>query len=822
MPGTTKDAADLKRVLADPRIGDFEVKVLHNPTVRAAGLAVKRFFSKAKPDDLLLLAITGHGKRDDRGKLFFVNRDTVPDSLWVTGLSAEHVSHEMRNSPARKTVVLLDCCFSGAFVHDEGLAIPLPPAAPGQAATEEDEEDRRTRGTVIITASTSIEQAFETNGDGDKIRSGLFTRCVVDGLETGEADLNRDGEVDVNELYQYVATQMGRIAKGRRQNPTYSAHRMQGVLRIAHSALPQVVDRPQPVRTPRPRPAPVPTNHGPLSRRVLVPLLVLGGLLSGCATQADSTIGGGGCPTPVQVRVAAAPGGLTAYREIAAGFEDWVAGRQHGCRGVDLYVYPVEAGEVTAGLRRGWTTGEDGADYLRDAGPQPDVWLPAAATDVPPGGLRDVIDRVEQVAQTPVVLGVPARARADDGLRRAVLSWPDLFAAVSRDPGVVRADFASSVIARMATAKLYADGTIDQAVARTTVEQPLEKALDAGTYPVGDEAGLLCRQRAARSSTAVIVTEQQLVRFNRGDPLDGACTGAAPPASADRLLAFYPADTPALEQVVVTLDWQGRAQSATTRAYATWFVRWLRQIPGRQVLLRAGLRPPGLDADEPLGPAYGALTVWPFARVVPDEPDELTRSDTATLHAATRRPGRFLVALDASGSMRTVTPDPDRTRFEVAAAAVEQAATRLGRRDELGLLTFSGRATREVLPIAPAGADPVGRVHRATAPIQPAGGTPLYEAVRRGASALRAGPGDPLRTLVVLTDGQDTSGQPRPSAAQTAGVRIFVIAVGDVSCADATLAGLATGTGGRCFDAGKGSLEPVLTGLFRAAWETGN
>ncbi|MEU4222256.1 vWA domain-containing protein, partial [Actinoplanes sp. NPDC026623] len=234
----------------------------------------------------------------------------------------------------------------------------------------------------------------------------------------------------------------------------------------------------------------------------------------------------------------------------------------------------------------------------------------------------------------------------------------------------------------------------------------------------------------------------------------------------------------------------------------------------------SGQRPAALDAAEPLGPAYGALTDWPFVRVVRGEPDALVRRDVAALYAAARRPGRFLVALDASGSMNTVTTDPDLTRFEVAAAAIERAASRLGRRDELGLLTFSGRSARETLPIAPAGDDPVGRVRRAAAAIRPGGDTPLYEAVRRGSAALRAGAGDARRDLVVLTDGKDTSGRPPPSRAQTAGVRIFVIAVGDVSCTDAALAALARGSGGRCFDAGPDSLQPALAGMFRAVWDT--
>lgn len=53
--------------------------------MRAAGLMVRDFFSHADPDDMLLLHISGHGERDSDGNLYFVNHDTMRDSLWVTG-----------------------------------------------------------------------------------------------------------------------------------------------------------------------------------------------------------------------------------------------------------------------------------------------------------------------------------------------------------------------------------------------------------------------------------------------------------------------------------------------------------------------------------------------------------------------------------------------------------------------------------------------------------------------------------------------------------------------------------------------------------------
>jgi hypothetical protein len=51
-----------------------------------------------------------------------------------------------------------------------------------------------------MTASTGIEVAVEKEGD----QYGLFTKHLVQGIRSGEADTNEDGFVDMQELYEYV------------------------------------------------------------------------------------------------------------------------------------------------------------------------------------------------------------------------------------------------------------------------------------------------------------------------------------------------------------------------------------------------------------------------------------------------------------------------------------------------------------------------------------------------------------------------------------------------------------------------------------------
>ena len=56
------------------------------------------------------------------------------------------------------------------------------------------------QGTFIMTASSGIQTSVEKESD----QYGLFTKHLVQGIRSGEADKNEDGQVDMQELYEYV------------------------------------------------------------------------------------------------------------------------------------------------------------------------------------------------------------------------------------------------------------------------------------------------------------------------------------------------------------------------------------------------------------------------------------------------------------------------------------------------------------------------------------------------------------------------------------------------------------------------------------------
>ena len=219
-----RDAEALARVLRDPEIGGFEVRTVLNQPAHVANLAVEEFFAERRPDDLLVLHFSGHGVKDDSGELYFATTDTQLRRLGSTTLSAGFVNRQMSRSRSRRVVLLLDCCYAGAF--ERGMV-------PKADKAVHIEEQFGGRGRAVITASGAMEYAFE-NAEltaTSELRPSVFTRAVVEGLETGDADRDQDGYVGLDELYDYIYDRVHEVTPN--QTPGKWTFAIQGELHIA-------------------------------------------------------------------------------------------------------------------------------------------------------------------------------------------------------------------------------------------------------------------------------------------------------------------------------------------------------------------------------------------------------------------------------------------------------------------------------------------------------------------------------------------------------------------------------------------------------------
>jgi Protein of unknown function (DUF4232)/Caspase domain len=219
-----QDAEALAHVLGDPQIGAFSVRTLFNEPAHILNEAVEEFFADRRSDDLLLLHFSCHGVKDEDGDLYFATNNTRLGRLGATAVAADFVNRRMNRSHSRRIVLLLDCCYSGAFVRgmmaraDMGIGI---------------EEQFGGRGRAVITASTAMEYAFEGNemSTAGKPVPSVFTRALVKALQTGEADNDGDGNISLDELYDYVYDRVREATS--HQTPSKWVFGVQGDLYVA-------------------------------------------------------------------------------------------------------------------------------------------------------------------------------------------------------------------------------------------------------------------------------------------------------------------------------------------------------------------------------------------------------------------------------------------------------------------------------------------------------------------------------------------------------------------------------------------------------------
>ena len=226
----TGDVDALADVLGDEAIGGFEVERLVDETTEAVKKRIEDFFRDSRRQDLLLFYFSGHGVLAQDRRFYFATASTELQWVRTTAIDDRFVNEAMDQSRARSIVVLLDCCHSGAF--GKGLV----PKSTLSAGVEHRFDGH---GRVTLTASDELEYAFEEtdpariNELGAAEPGSVFTRCLVEGLRSGEADTDRDGAISVDDLYDYVKQQVRE--RSAHQSPRMSGS-VSGDIVIARSA----------------------------------------------------------------------------------------------------------------------------------------------------------------------------------------------------------------------------------------------------------------------------------------------------------------------------------------------------------------------------------------------------------------------------------------------------------------------------------------------------------------------------------------------------------------------------------------------------------
>lgn len=206
------DVRALAEVLNAPEIGGFDsVDIRIDEPVESVRRAIDDLFAEKQPDDLLLLYFSGHGILNIQGDLFLTASDTRKDRLRSTAIQSSFIHDAMNESRSGRQVLILDCCYSGAFARGAKATL---------AATVIHEETFETiggYGRFVLTATNATQYAWEGNQPIGELTNSVFTTFLIEGLRDGLADLDNDGNISVAEWYQYAFDQV--ISQNGNQSP---------------------------------------------------------------------------------------------------------------------------------------------------------------------------------------------------------------------------------------------------------------------------------------------------------------------------------------------------------------------------------------------------------------------------------------------------------------------------------------------------------------------------------------------------------------------------------------------------------------------------
>jgi hypothetical protein len=207
LPSTVlKDAQDIYDLLINPRHcgyapNNVELLLDDQATQAAIRQALKRLSQCSHQDSTVLIYLSSHGGRIESGDLageYLLPVDTQSTSdkqLVETAISGTEFTEALQAIPARKLVVIFDCCHAGGIGQPkDAMLFGFKTGLPDRYY----EQLKAGQGRVILASSRSSEYSYILP-DAD---NSLFTQHLLAGLHGGVA--SEDGLIRIFNLFEYI------------------------------------------------------------------------------------------------------------------------------------------------------------------------------------------------------------------------------------------------------------------------------------------------------------------------------------------------------------------------------------------------------------------------------------------------------------------------------------------------------------------------------------------------------------------------------------------------------------------------------------------
>jgi WD40 repeat protein len=205
LPTARQDVCALAQVLQHPDRGGFasaDIQQLIDPDLQSIRRGIEVLLRDREPEDLVLLYFSGHAIADATGSLYFATRNTTLNHLTSTAIAADFLQALLYTSVAQKQIIILDCYFSGGTgVVDVKQQLGGYGKAVLTASTAFQSLDRW--GDRIAHPNPAI-NCLDYSAKQHHLGPSTYTAYLIEGIETGGADLNKDGTISLDELHHYA------------------------------------------------------------------------------------------------------------------------------------------------------------------------------------------------------------------------------------------------------------------------------------------------------------------------------------------------------------------------------------------------------------------------------------------------------------------------------------------------------------------------------------------------------------------------------------------------------------------------------------------
>jgi uncharacterized caspase-like protein len=198
----------LTRVLGYP-----EENVITLLNDHASNVDLVKYFEKWLPNNVepgasVFIYYSGHGAPNPKtGDAYLVPYDGDPSFIDETGYSLKRMYAALGKLPAKKIIVALDSCFSGAGGRSVIAKGSRPLVMSLQTATA-------LAANMTVLSASSGEQTSSTY---DEKGHGLFTYFMLKGIKD-ENVVKPDGSIAISDLFGYIKPQVERIARKQYNN----------------------------------------------------------------------------------------------------------------------------------------------------------------------------------------------------------------------------------------------------------------------------------------------------------------------------------------------------------------------------------------------------------------------------------------------------------------------------------------------------------------------------------------------------------------------------------------------------------------------------